>query len=436
MIRRKLYALFALLILCFSYKLYVELTILLVHEDTPPGSRRHVADDVRQPKQHPCFSDIRGKKKFQCQELVRGRGFHAFANQSLSNKRLHQEQDCDFLVALQDCESLREQHGYLDKPVALKEKHFAIAYTIKVHKSPRQVEQLLRNIYRPHNVYCVHVDGSSRRMFQVMKQLSECFHNVIVIQKINVVYFSIGLLQTDLVCMEELLKSNIRWKYYINLAGQEFPLKTNLEIVEILQALNGTNDIEAYPFPDFIKSRYLTHKYIENGVLKRSHIPKEPFKHNITFYKGSMYGMFSRKFVEFVMTGEIARDFVLWLNDTFAPEEMMWGTLNALPDAPGGYSVVVDHKKGGFLSRAMVWKDDDDVCEGEYVHGVCVFSFRDLPWLSRRPEVVANKVDVQKDQVVIDCLEEALQARAYTGNTSTLDWTFYNAAPHMHIHRN
>ncbi|XP_067667948.1 N-acetyllactosaminide beta-1,6-N-acetylglucosaminyl-transferase-like [Haliotis asinina] len=430
--RRKLYAVLGLVVLCSWYKLYAEYTFLLRDEVTLPGRKAHVTADVRQ---HPCFSDIRDKTRFHCQDLVQGRGFHTFANQTLSYRRLHPEQRCDFQTALKNCESLKEQHGYMDKPVSVKETQLPIAYAMKVHKFPRQAEQVLRNIYRPHNVYCIHVDGSSRRMFQVMKQLSECFHNVVVIQKIDVVYFSIGLLQTDLACMEELLKTHIHWKYYINLAGQEFPLKTNLEIVEILQALNGTNDIEAYPFPDFIKSRYLTHKYIENGVLKKTHIPKEPFKYNITFYKGSMYGMFSRGFVDFVMTSQIATDFVLWLNDTFAPEEMIWGTLNALPNAPGGYNVVVDHKKGGFLSRAMVWKDDADTCAGEYVHGVCVFSYRDLPWLSRRPEVVANKFDLQKDQLVIDCLESLLQDRAYSGNTSLLDWTFYNSAPHMPIRR-
>ena len=34
------------------------------------------------------------------------------------------------------------------------------------------------------------------------------------------------------------------WKYYINQTGQEFPLKTNLKIVEILQAMNGANITE------------------------------------------------------------------------------------------------------------------------------------------------------------------------------------------------
>ena len=43
--------------------------------------------------------------------------------------------------------------------------------------------------------------------------------------------------------MEELW-SHKKWKYFINLTGQEFPLKTNLELVRILTAYNGANDLE------------------------------------------------------------------------------------------------------------------------------------------------------------------------------------------------
>ena len=35
-----------------------------------------------------------------------------------------------------------------------------------------------------------------------------------------------------------------KWKYFINLTGQEFPLKTNYEIVQILKAYKGANNVE------------------------------------------------------------------------------------------------------------------------------------------------------------------------------------------------
>ena len=38
---------------------------------------------------------------------------------------------------------------------------------------------------------------------------------------------------------------NKAWKYVITLAGQMFPLKTNLDVIRILKALNGSNAAEA-----------------------------------------------------------------------------------------------------------------------------------------------------------------------------------------------
>jgi uncharacterized membrane protein HdeD (DUF308 family) len=42
----------------------------------------------------------------------------------------------------------------------------------------------------------------------------------------------------------DLWKYNKKWKYFINLTGQEFPLRTNYELVKILKIYNGSNDIE------------------------------------------------------------------------------------------------------------------------------------------------------------------------------------------------
>lgn len=35
----------------------------------------------------------------------------------------------------------------------------------------------------------------------------------------------------------------VKWRYFINLTGQEFPLKTNKELVKILKSFKGANDI-------------------------------------------------------------------------------------------------------------------------------------------------------------------------------------------------
>ena len=43
--------------------------------------------------------------------------------------------------------------------------------------------------------------------------------------------------------MKDLWKRYKNWKYFINLTGQEFPLRTNNELVEILKTYKGTADV-------------------------------------------------------------------------------------------------------------------------------------------------------------------------------------------------
>ena len=52
-------------------------------------------------------------------------------------------------------------------------------------------------------------------------------------------------LKADITCMTDMLNINSNWKYYLNIASQAFPLKTNAELVKILKTYNGSNDIES-----------------------------------------------------------------------------------------------------------------------------------------------------------------------------------------------
>jgi hypothetical protein len=115
-----------------------------------------------------------------------------------------------------------------------------------MYKDVDQVERLLRAIYRPQNIYCIHVDSKTDdTLYRAIQNVSHCFDNVFVLNKrVNVKWGEMSVLEPELLCMKELLTRNKRWKYFINLTGQEFPLKTNYELVKILQAYNGSNDVE------------------------------------------------------------------------------------------------------------------------------------------------------------------------------------------------
>ncbi|KAK3594761.1 hypothetical protein CHS0354_030700 [Potamilus streckersoni] len=370
----------------------------------------------------------------QCSRLIGDAEYVRFVR----NIKIEQITDeCRLENLVKDCTRFKISHGYSSVDIQEEERLFPLSFTIKMHQNPDQAEQLLRTIYRPHNFYCIYVDGKSPvEVFETMKNIGTCLDNVVVVRdRVNVVYASSAHFQAELQCMKLALQSQVKWKYYINMAAQEFPLRTTFEMVQILTAMREVNDIETYDLPVFLRWRLQKSFSIESNGLVESSDNKRPFEYDVRLSKGSAYGLFTRKFVEFILEDDIAQKFILWLNDTYAPEENMWATLVTLPWAPGSYPLEVRHTRGDFLSRAMIWYGENQKCHGKFVRGVCVFESGDLPWLIKQPNFFANKFDVNKDATVIDCLEEVLKNRTMNPKVTDLKWQYYLTRPHVTYYR-
>ena len=369
-----------------------------------------------------------------CQLLFRGQYQHiTYPTKSL--KVDNKKSECSLKELVKDCTKLRSEHGYEDKPVSEEELNFPLAFSIKMHTNSYQVERLLRTIYRPHNFYCIHVDlKANDETYNLIKGVADCLKNVVVLpQRLNAVHSSIRLVSVEMACMKLCMESDVKWKYYINLTGQEYVLRTNLEIVKILKIFNGTNDIEGYILKTLWRVRYrfkITGNFIYfKGVNK-------PFKYNITFYKGSAYGMFSRDFVDFVLTDNFVLEFYQWLKFTYAPEETIWSTLNRLPFTPGGMQGFdISHDDQTHASKAVIWEHDPVKCHGKFVRSVCILNSGDLPWLHSRPEIAANKFYEDFDPVVLDCLEEWVNNRTYSASLE-LNWFYYKNLPQVKYYQN
>lgn len=143
-----------------------------------------------------------------------------------------------------NCTTYLRQRPYITKSLSEEEKDFPIAYSLLMYTDPGQAERLLRAIYQPQNYYCLHVDRSSpMNVHRAMSAVASCLPNVFIARRtVDVVWGHYSILKAELACMEDLFKRP-GWKYFINLTGQEYPLKTNLELVRILRVYNGSNDV-------------------------------------------------------------------------------------------------------------------------------------------------------------------------------------------------
>jgi len=158
----------------------------------------------------------------------------------------HTISDDVYVNAAADCTQYVTKRRFTMQPLSSEEASFPLAYSIVMYRDVELFERLLRAIYRPQNFYCVHVDkNSTPSVHRAVAAVVSCFTNAFIAPRIVGVYWATyTVLEPELICMEALLSFSRKWRYFINLTGQEFPLKTNWGIVKILKVLNGANNIE------------------------------------------------------------------------------------------------------------------------------------------------------------------------------------------------
>ena len=337
-----------------------------------------------------------------------------------------------------ECDSWREGSGFNAWNVTQEEISFPLAFSILMHDQPEQTLRLLSIIYRPHNVYCIHVDaGANAYSYDVISDVGKCLDNVYVVSdREKYVHASFSSVAAELKCIKMVLKSQVMWKYYINLAGNDFPLKTNLEMVRILRVFDGANDIESFDYPLLdrwkIDNEFKIHN---NASLVQENVNRGIGYTNLNISMGSHYGIFAYNFVKFILQDSVACNITKWMQTVYAPSDSVWATLVTIPWAPGGYPVTVRHLANTYMSRAMVTHQDDRKCFGRYARGKCVFTCHDLTWLQSRHELFASKFDQEIDRRVIACLQKWYSEKARNSFVANIDWGFYAKLPHVMYNR-
>uniref|UniRef100_A0A2K5SJD4 Glucosaminyl (N-acetyl) transferase 2 (I blood group) n=1 Tax=Cebus imitator TaxID=2715852 RepID=A0A2K5SJD4_CEBIM len=265
------------------------------------------------------------------------------------------------------CKDYLTENHYITSPLSEEEVAFPLAYVMVIHKDFDTFERLFRAIYMPQNVYCVHVDEKAPAEFkESVRQLLSCFQNAFIASKTeSVVYAGISRLQADLNCLKDLFNSEAPWKYVINTCGQDFPLKTNREIVQHLKGFKGKNITPGVLPPDHAikRTKYVHQEHIGKGgsFLKKTSILKTSPPHHLTIYFGTAYVALTREFVDFILHDKRAIDLLQWSKDTYSPDEHFWVTLNRISGVPGS---MPNASWTGNL-RAIKWNDMEDK------HGGC-----------------------------------------------------------------
>ncbi|XP_064312686.1 beta-1,3-galactosyl-O-glycosyl-glycoprotein beta-1,6-N-acetylglucosaminyltransferase 3 [Phalacrocorax carbo] len=326
-----------------------------------------------------------------------------------------------------DCRSFKETRQFIEFPLSQEEAEFPIAYSMVIHNNIEMFERLLRSLYTPQNVYCIHVDRKSPAIFQeAVRAIVACFPNIFVASRLeNVVYASWSRLQADLNCMQDLLQSPMPWHYLLNTCGTDFPIKTNAEIVSALKALRGRNSMESEKPSASKRARWQYH-HIVGQFISRTATEKLPPPHNSPMFTGNAYIAVTRAFVQYIFENPTTLQFFEWAKDTYSPDEHIWATLNRMPGVPGSLPQNDKFQLSDMnaLPRLVKWQylEGDPSkgapyppCTGQHQRSVCIYGVGDVPWMLQQHHLLANKFDPVVDDAAILCLEEYLRHRALYG---------------------
>lgn len=277
-----------------------------------------------------------------------------------------------------------------------------IAYLILVHRFPEQFKRMFRAIHVPGNHYLIHVDKRSGPVMKAdIAAFLEPYHNTAMLESRKAVWGGYSLVDAELRGMAQLLKMGADWKYFINLSGQDFPLKSQGYIADFLTQNAGKQFIRSVDQravrPDTINR--LSHYFIEAfSRIFRTGVPRKAMD-GVTPYIGTQWKAVTRVFCDFVCNDPAAEPFKRFYKRTLIADE-------------GFFQTVI---MNAFNSK-MVVNDDlrtiDWVPDGEIKLRPRTFVASDSLRLMLSPDLFARKFDANEDGEIFDLLEAHLATPA------------------------
>lgn len=276
------------------------------------------------------------------------------------------------------------------------QKQVSIAYFILVHRLPKQFKRLFKALYHPKNHYLVHLDKKvNTTIYDDIKDFLADFPNTYILESENVVWGGYSMVQAELNGMNYLLNLNLNWDFFINLSGQDYPLKSQKIIRAYLTQNKGSNFIK---IADQLAIRPETMNRIENHFLETENgisgvTFKRAYLKDVIPYIGGQWMILTRECCEFICTSKEVKKFEDYYTNTLIADESFFQTVLMNTSFEG---VLINNDK-----RAIIWIPDGDIKLRPKT-----FKEEDIEFLLEGDNLFARKFDDNVDSNVIDEMEQ------------------------------
>jgi len=270
-----------------------------------------------------------------------------------------------------------------------------IAYFILVHRLPKQFKKLFEAIYDTDNIYLIHLDkktGSETN--NEVRSFLAGYPNVYIQERSNVGWGGYSMVQAELNGMKYLLSINADWDFFINLSGQDFPLRTQDEIRTFLSKHKDSSFIkianQAEERPDTLNR--IENYFSETTDSLSNALHKRAYMKGVTAYIGGQWMILNKACCEFICYSIEVKKFEDYYANTLIPDEAFFQTVLMNTSFSGK---LINNDK-----RAIIWIPDGDIKLRPKT-----FTLADLPFLLATDDLFARKFDSEHDLSIIEALQ-------------------------------
>ncbi|MGD1317851.1 beta-1,6-N-acetylglucosaminyltransferase [Chryseobacterium sp. 2R14A] len=234
-----------------------------------------------------------------------------------------------------------------------------IAYFIMLHHKPEVFKEMFKQIYTRDQFYLIHIDRKATpEIIEEIQQFIIKFPNVYILESMNIVSGGFSMIQAELNAMEYLLNLSREWDYFVNLSGEDFPLKSQDIIRQFLTVNNGRNYLFYYDQkfyrPDTLQR--IQNHFTELTLKISSYMYKRDFMEGVTPYIGGKWFILTRETCNFLTTNKRVMDFEDYYLHTLLPAESFFQTVlmnTSFSD------IIVNDDKRAVIEKSFFSKDQN-----------------------------------------------------------------------------
>lgn len=270
-----------------------------------------------------------------------------------------------------------------------------IAYLIMVHRNLDQCKRLFLSIYHPENIYVFHADKKCSKQFVLdLEKFLQPYTNTSVESRFRCTWGGYSILQTELYYIDFLLKSDSAWCYLINLSGQDFPLKSQAAIREVLSHGHQRNYVEVQRMWEEPSKRAGKIGFELFGKLRDTRVTRRPW---FEAYGGSQWFILNRETCKYLVS-----------NNAFVSRLRSYYRFSPIPDEGFFQTAILNSylsdQTNEYNLRMITW-----LSSGRPK----VYTVEDLSDLIKSSAFFARKFDEGVDSKIIDMLEERLRSESH-----------------------